>query len=190
MVVIASEVTDWDTLMPALLRTRKVAPRATIFLSRGAESPGALEGTTMVVDAPDEEVLAAIHQARVVVVAPHCVPEDDGPRGATLAGDLRWTSVAQAAGRPVVAVRGPAVEDHLRQDRSAMMVPPGDPAALSEAIRRICNEPLRLKRLHEGALEVSRAASVDHWADILVQGQRATRPGQLMPTPVRPWPVW
>lgn len=190
MVVIASEVTDWDTLMPALLRTRKIAPRATIFLSRGAESPGALEGTTMVVDAPDEEVLAAIHQARVVVVAPHCVPEDDGPRGATLAGDLRWTSVAQAAGRPVVAVRGPAVEDHLRQDRSAMMVPPGDPAALSEAIRRVCNEPLRLKRLHEGALEVSRAASVDHWADLLVQGQRATQPDQLMPTTVRPWPVW
>lgn len=52
-----------------------------------------------------------------------------------------------AAGRPVVASRLPALEEVLVHERNALLVTPGDPAALAAAVRRLVDEPALGARL-------------------------------------------
>lgn len=47
---------------------------------------------------------------------------------------------AMAAGKPVVAVRSGAVPDIVEHERSGLLVPPEDPAALAEAIARLLKD--------------------------------------------------
>jgi glycosyltransferase involved in cell wall biosynthesis len=46
-----------------------------------------------------------------------------------------------AAGRPIVASRLPALEEVLVHEENALLVPPGDPAALAAAIARLTRDP-------------------------------------------------
>jgi glycosyltransferase involved in cell wall biosynthesis len=48
---------------------------------------------------------------------------------------------ALAASRPVVATRVGAIPEVLREGDTALLVPPGDPAALAAAIERLLSEP-------------------------------------------------
>jgi glycosyltransferase involved in cell wall biosynthesis len=48
---------------------------------------------------------------------------------------------AMAAGRPIVASDTPSTREFLRPGENALLVPPGDPAALAAALDRVLHEP-------------------------------------------------
>ena len=52
-----------------------------------------------------------------------------------------------AAGRPIVASRLPALAEVLEDGINALLVAPGDPAALADAIRRLIADPALALRL-------------------------------------------
>lgn len=62
-----------------------------------------------------------------------------------------------AAGVPVIASKLPALEEVLRHDRNAYLVPPGDSEALASGIERVLMDPLLAARLaKEGMNDVAR----------------------------------
>lgn len=60
-----------------------------------------------------------------------------------------------AVGRPIVASNLPAIREVLTDGESALLVPPGDPAALAAAIRRIAGDPALARRLAANALALA-----------------------------------
>jgi len=64
---------------------------------------------------------------------------------------------AIACGTPLVTADTPAARELLVDGESAVLVPPGDPAALAAAVRRLASEPELAKRIGEGGLAAYRA---------------------------------
>ena len=58
---------------------------------------------------------------------------------------------AMAAGVPVIATDVPGIRDVVRDGITGLLVPPGDPAALAEAIRRVVEDAEFRRRLIEAA---------------------------------------
>jgi glycosyltransferase involved in cell wall biosynthesis len=58
---------------------------------------------------------------------------------------------AMAAGRPLVASDLPASREFLRHEGNALLVAPGDAAALAAALRRLLAEPALAERIARGA---------------------------------------
>jgi glycosyltransferase involved in cell wall biosynthesis len=56
-----------------------------------------------------------------------------------------------AAGRPIVASDLPAIREILQNERTALLVPPGDPEALAGAVRRLHSDPPLAARLANAA---------------------------------------
>ncbi len=52
-----------------------------------------------------------------------------------------------AHGRPAIASAAGGITDIVKEDRSGLLVPPGDPAALAEAIVALAGDPARVERL-------------------------------------------
>jgi glycosyltransferase involved in cell wall biosynthesis len=70
---------------------------------------------------------------------------------------------ALACGTPLVTANTPAARELLRNDESALLVPPGNPAALAAALRRLAAEPALGRKLGEGgfaAYEANASESV------------------------------
>jgi glycosyltransferase involved in cell wall biosynthesis len=66
---------------------------------------------------------------------------------------------ALAAARPIVASSLPSSREFLRDGENALLVPPGDPAALAAALRRLLADPALAERLARAAWESSPAFS-------------------------------
>jgi len=62
---------------------------------------------------------------------------------------------AMAAGRPIVASDLPSSREVLRDGENALLVPPGDPAALAAALRRLLSESGLARRLAGAAWDES-----------------------------------
>jgi len=63
-------------------------------------------------------------------------------------GGLALSAIeASALGRPVVATAIDAMPEVIREGRTGRLVPPGDPAALSRAIRGVLRDPLGAQRM-------------------------------------------
>jgi glycosyltransferase involved in cell wall biosynthesis len=60
-------------------------------------------------------------------------------------------ATAFQAGRPVIASAVGSFPDHVEEGQNGLLVPPGDPAALAEAIKRLRCEPALASRLAQGA---------------------------------------
>jgi glycosyltransferase involved in cell wall biosynthesis len=63
---------------------------------------------------------------------------------------------AAAAGRPVVATRVGGVPEVVKDGRTGILVPPGDPVALAEAVTSLLNDPERRSAFGERAARVAR----------------------------------
>jgi glycosyltransferase involved in cell wall biosynthesis len=79
---------------------------------------------------------------------------------------------ALACGTPLVTADTPAVRELLVDGESALLVPPGDPAALADALRRVAGDPETRKRLSKGGRAAYEAhASEDvlgrRWRELL-----------------------
>ena len=79
---------------------------------------------------------------------------------------------ALACGTPLVTADTPAARELLAEGEDALLVPPGDPAALAEALRRLAGDDVLRERVGRAGLETYRArASEDvlgpRWRDIL-----------------------
>ncbi len=90
---------------------------------------------------PPQDVAGALADADILVL----------PNTATEVS-ARYTSPLKlfeylAAGRPIVASRLPALAEVLEDGVNALLVAPGDPAALADAIRRLAADPALARRL-------------------------------------------
>jgi glycosyltransferase involved in cell wall biosynthesis len=63
---------------------------------------------------------------------------------------------ALACGTPVITANTPAARELLTDGESALLIPPGDPEALAEAMRRAAADPELLKRIAAQGLEAYR----------------------------------
>jgi len=63
---------------------------------------------------------------------------------------------AMAAGTPVVACAVGGVPETVRDQESALLVPPGNPAALAQATLRILTDPALAERLRQNAFQAVR----------------------------------
>ena len=63
---------------------------------------------------------------------------------------------ALACGVPLVTADTPAARELLTDGESALLVPPGDPEALADALQRLSSQPKLTQRLAEGGHAVYR----------------------------------
>jgi hypothetical protein len=179
------ETADWKLLGAALDAASGTLPPVWILCDEHNPCPDRADAQ-VVRGADEERTLQAVLAAGAVVLA---LSPGEGPeQRAKLARDLRWASIAAAAGRPVIAVRGPDVSEQVRHDDSGMLVPPGDVRGLSEAIRRCLHEVNRQQRYQAGARALGEMSSTARWARELVHGvranDRATAAGSWVAFPV------
>ncbi|MCB9666194.1 MAG: glycosyltransferase [Alphaproteobacteria bacterium] len=114
------------------------------------------------------DLVDAIRQCRFVVVP--LLP------GVATAAGISIAALALAAGRPVLASRTPAMLDHVRHGHDGLLVEPGDPQALAEALRALDTDGALLARLAAGAREAGRRLSVEAWASELLHGSAGPAP--------------
>ena len=74
---------------------------------------------------------------------------------------------AMACGTPVVATGTGGSASFLADGDNCLLVPPGDPAALAAAVRRLGGDPVLRRRLVVGGLATARAHGVDAYAERL-----------------------
>jgi glycosyltransferase involved in cell wall biosynthesis len=74
---------------------------------------------------------------------------------------------ALACGAPLITSDTPAARELLVDEESALLVPPGDPAALAEAMRRLAGDRELARRLSAGG-----RAAYERWASEEVLGAR------------------
>jgi phosphatidylinositol alpha-mannosyltransferase len=75
---------------------------------------------------------------------------------------------AMAAGTAVVATKIPGYEAVARPDREALLVPPGDPSALREALRGLLVSPERRQRFVDAGRERAAEYSMTRLAERFV----------------------
>jgi glycosyltransferase involved in cell wall biosynthesis len=117
---------------------------AALGLAARTEMPGTL---------PQAQVAAELARAAVVVV----------PFLHTAMTERHTSPLkafeAMAAGRPIVASALPSSREFLRDGENALLVPPGDPARLADAVRRVLADDALALRLARAAWDASPAFS-------------------------------
>jgi len=154
---------DWNTLV----RAAHDIPATVRILTRSAP-PRTLPGNVLWGEADwhgqllsDGEVRDLYRRARAVVVPVRDVPQ---PSGQSV------TLQAMACGRPVVLTRTRGLwdENMLRDGGNVVLVPPGDSAALANAVCQLISIPERATEIGRQAREdVARDAGVEVFAERL-----------------------
>jgi glycogen synthase len=88
---------------------------------------------------------------------------------------------AMASGKPVVASRVGGIPDLVKDEKTGLLVPPGDEKALANAIMRLANNPTEARRMgaagklfcHPFSLEAM-VDQLDHLYDELILSSRKT----------------
>ena len=94
--------------------------------------------------APPNQVIASIQEADCVVL-PYLSATQSGVLAAAFAGH-RFVIASETGGIPDVVVHG----------QNGLLVPPGDPAALADAIRTVAQDPAMRETLRQGAVATAR----------------------------------
>ncbi len=126
--------------------------------SLGLEEHVALEGAQ-----PRTVVLRRLAEAHVAVLA--CIVTPSGRADGIPVALME----AMATGRPVVATQVSGLPELVIDEQCGLLVPPGDPAALAEALGRLASDPALVRRLGEGArAQVLDGFDIDECADRLL----------------------
>ncbi|MEM9781731.1 MAG: glycosyltransferase family 4 protein [Pseudomonadota bacterium] len=96
---------------------------------------------------PRDRVVAALAAADLFVL-PSKVAGDGDRDGLP---NVIMEAASQAL--PILATRAGAIAEFVRDGREGLLVPPGDPAALAEAIARLLADPVLCQQLGQAALE-------------------------------------
>ena len=67
------------------------------------------------------------------------------------AGGINTLLEAMSVGRPVVVSDSRGIRDYVQHEETALVVPPGSPTAMAQAIRRLLDSPDEARRLGENA---------------------------------------
>jgi len=155
---------DVDTLLAAAARLDSVVHRIDLFAHGDIrEVPAAIDFHGVV---PTPTFCRTVGRSRFMIV-----PLIDHPHNA--AG---ITAIVNAiiCGRPVVATATPATRDYIVDGVSGILVPPGDPQALADAIARLDGDPALLASLAAGARDAARHHTTESWARALLFGSGTT----------------
>lgn len=113
---------------------------------------------------PQEEVLAALRQADIFVLASKIAA--DGDRD----GLPNVLMEAQSQALATVATSVSAIPELINPEETGLLVPPGDPVALGEALERLLrNADLRIGLGQAGANRVRQSFDADRELDDLIQ---------------------
>jgi glycosyltransferase involved in cell wall biosynthesis len=120
------------------------------------------------------EWLARAYVRASVVVVPS-VPASSGDQDGLPTVLLEGMGAARAA----VASDLPGINEAITDDESGLLVPPGDPVALADALRRVLTDDVLRKRLGEAAAERSNDYTVEacaaRFAQLLTAAAGRTR---------------
>lgn len=154
---------DWSTLISALASTDIPA-----ILAPGREIclPDGVAGRVHIIDMPapgrGREITAAATAVAVSML------ETDLPSGPLVLLD------ALALGKAVVASDVNGTRDYVRDEETALVVPPGDPDAMAHALVRLWNDPDLRSRLGSAAQnDILRRCSLDRfWRNLAEEACR------------------
>ncbi len=105
-----------------------------------------------------EEVRSAYERAACMVLASRITPEGDRD------GIPNTLAEAMACGLPVVATRLPSIQELVVHTKTGLLVPPGDPPALADALERLLRDPALRCRLGQTARRrVRREFNAETW---------------------------
>ena len=83
---------------------------------------------------------------------------------------------ALASGRPVVASDNPGMDSYVEHGRTGLLVPPGNPRAMADAVGELLADPDRARRMGEdGRRDVEKRFTTAHMSDELRAIARAVR---------------
>jgi glycosyltransferase involved in cell wall biosynthesis len=151
---------SWSLLFVGRLEERKGGEVALAALEElPAQATLTVAGPALVDAGPKVRVLGPVAHADLpyayaaadVVIAPSLVEEPFG----------LVPLEAMALGRPVVATARGGAAEYLRDGINALVVEPGDPAAVGVAVRRLADDPSLRARLRHGGI----ATAKEHTAE-------------------------
>ncbi|GAK51725.1 glycosyl transferase-like protein [Candidatus Moduliflexus flocculans] len=140
---------DFRTLRAAILRVAEhVQQRPIIFVALGESAPREQIGQVQMMFVPfryDAEVVAQHYQAADMYV--HAARADTFPN---------TVLEALACGTPVIATAVGGIPEQIRHAKTGLLVPPGEPNALSEAILSMLQDNVRLNEMGKLAADDAR----------------------------------
>jgi len=140
-------------LVEAFDRLRRRAPASRLLIVGDGTERGAFEadlaargllGAAHLTGAVDPDDVPGLLASMDVAVAPY-------PRREDFYFSPLKVYEAMAAARPVVASRIGQLADLIRDGENGLLCPPGDPAALAEAVLGLRDEPARRRRMGQAA---------------------------------------
>jgi glycosyltransferase involved in cell wall biosynthesis len=146
---------DTATLLRALARVRERVPDVHLRIVGGGPEIPALRTLAGELELGDSltlhGALAEDRQVREAYFAAHvfCLPSRQEGFGIVFLE-------AMAAGLPVVAARAGAVPEVVEEGETAILVPPGDPDPLADALVRLLQDPVAARRMGEAGLRRAR----------------------------------
>ncbi|MHB8877710.1 MAG: glycosyltransferase family 4 protein [Myxococcaceae bacterium] len=116
--------------------------RGPVAESMRALSGGGLPPNVTLVQKKPRELRDLYARSKFVVIPVKDVEFDAG---------VTATTEAMASGKPVIATRTRAIGDLFEDGVQGLYVPPGDPAAMRQAIEALDGDPARVRRMGEAA---------------------------------------
>jgi len=133
---------DWDTLMAALAKA-PTSVRAIISTTAPIAVPAGMEDRVEVIGpVPPAQGRELVRRSSVVVLAHY---DTDLAHGPLVLLD------AMALGKPIVATATGGTIDYITDERTGIVVPPGDSDALASALERLASDPALRERLGRAA---------------------------------------
>jgi glycosyltransferase involved in cell wall biosynthesis len=152
---------DLDTFLCAAARLGRDIHPIELFAPTAGDVPPQVRFRGTV---PPDMFLPAVGNSRFMVVP--LIDDPDNAAGITA------LVTAIVCGRPVVATATAGVRDYVSDGVNGLLVPPGDPQAIADAIEKVDRDPELLATLAAGARAAAPLYTTEAWARALVHGSR------------------
>jgi len=75
---------------------------------------------------------------------------------------------AMAFRLPVVATTVGGIPEIIHHDENGILIPPGDPVAIADAVKRLVREPAFTGKLLDNSTELASRYTIEHWLETIV----------------------